>query len=256
MLLQIDEYSLATVPIEMYFGQQRLGIATAFLWRTAGPHFLITNWHNVTGRNPLTGQCLSSHGGVPDNIKVYFCEPAPSTSRQTMHYPLYAADNKPNWLVHSVHKHRVDVVAIPIKVPDRASAYPINSMQSDNLELRIGMDVFILGYPFGLGVTALPTWKRGSVASEPNMIVDQQLHALLDTASRPGMSGSPVIRRSWGTHMMQGNSMLAGKVAATRFVGIYSGRVGLDERDIQLGIMWPAQHVQEIVSEGVRGEAP
>jgi hypothetical protein len=44
----IDEYSLATVPIEMFFDQTPpLSTGTAFIWTEGGNFFLITNWHNL-----------------------------------------------------------------------------------------------------------------------------------------------------------------------------------------------------------------
>lgn len=45
--------------------------ATGFFYERNDQMFLITNWHNVSGRNPITGDCLSAHGGVPD-IFLYF----------------------------------------------------------------------------------------------------------------------------------------------------------------------------------------
>jgi hypothetical protein len=70
------------------------------------------------------------------------------------------------------------------------------------------MDVFVLGYPFGPGKTGLPVWKRGSIASEPDLVPQVENYLLVDTASRPGMSGSPVILRTYGTHMSRGEITL------------------------------------------------
>jgi hypothetical protein len=157
-------------------------------------------------------------------------------------------------MVHSQYGSKVDVVAIPINVPREASANPINKMNSEDLDIQVGMDVFVLGYPLGIGITALPIWKRASIASEPAVIVTQQLFTYLDTASRPGMSGSPVIRRSWGFHNMLNGNFLGGVPRASRFVGVYAGRVGPNDSDVQLGLMWPARFVEEIVAHGVRDE--
>jgi hypothetical protein len=131
--------------------------------------------------------------------------------------------------------------------------YPINSMSTHSLVIQIGMDVFILGYPFGFGPAGLPIWKRGSIASEPDLAAAGQLHILVDTASRPGMSGSPVIRRSWGTHMLENNNVSLGTGSATKFVGVYSGRLAtIDPLDAQLGLTWPAYFVGEIIAGAKR----
>ncbi len=44
--------------------------ATDFFYEKDEKIYLITNWHNVSGRNLLNGECLSNHVGVP-NMFVY-----------------------------------------------------------------------------------------------------------------------------------------------------------------------------------------
>lgn len=46
----IDQYSVASVPIEMFFGATLLSQGTAFFWQKEQQLFLVTNWHNVSGR--------------------------------------------------------------------------------------------------------------------------------------------------------------------------------------------------------------
>jgi hypothetical protein len=141
------------------------------------------------------------------------------------------------------------VVALPLEIAQDVEPYPINHMPSDDLAFAIGMDVFVIGYPYGLGSNGLPVWKRASVASEPNMFVESQMHIYIDTASRPGMSGGPVIRRSYGSHHMRDGTSNMGEKVRTKFVGVYSGRVtARDPLDAQLGMMWPAEFVSEIVA--------
>lgn len=187
-------------------------------------------------------------------MRAYLCKPLPATDRWAVTFPLFDSEGRPNWMVHPQYGNKVDVVALPINITSEAVPNPINKMASQPLDLQIGMDVFILGYPFGIGATALPIWKRGSIASEPSLIVSQQLFTYIDAASRRGMSGSPVIRRSWGLHSMIDGHFLGGVPRASRFVGIYSGRVGLGENDLQLGLMWSSQFVEEIVARGVRDQ--
>jgi hypothetical protein len=74
------------------------------------------------------------------------------------------------------------------------------------------LEVFILGYPFPIELPGYPVWKRGRIASEPDLAslapalgssgrrkvkfgAHPRDYLLADTASRPGMSGAPVIRR-------------------------------------------------------------
>src|ERR1700733_2437136 len=40
-------------------------------------------------------------------------------------------------------------------------------MPKTDMLIAVGIEAFILGYPFGIGVSTLPVWKRASIASEP-----------------------------------------------------------------------------------------
>jgi hypothetical protein len=132
ILLPIDEYSAATTPIDLLFNERKLASGTAFIWH-ADRQYLITNWHNVTGKNPFTGGHLSNHAGEPDAIRVYFSMPGPNTNRHAVSFRLHDGDGNANWMVHSQYGSKVDVVAIPINVPREASANPINKMNSEDL---------------------------------------------------------------------------------------------------------------------------
>jgi len=54
----------------------------------------------------------------------------------------------------------------------------------------------VLGYPEGMiGPGRSPIWKRGSMASEPKYNWRDKPGFLIDTATRNGMSGAPVVAR-------------------------------------------------------------
>jgi hypothetical protein len=160
---------------------------------------------------------------------------------------------QPRWLIHPRHRSKVDVVAIPLEVSHEVQLFPINKLKSDDLAVTVGMDVFVIGYPYGLSAAELPVWKRGSIASEPEVTDEAQQYVLIDTASRPGMSGSPVIRRTYGSHLMSSGSSTMGDPLKTKFIGVYSGRLtSKDPLDAQLGMMWSAKLLSEIVAGNVR----
>lgn len=250
----IDEYSVAAVPVEMHFGTTALSKGTAFAWRHNGQAYLITNWHNVTGKNPNTGEHLNRVTlAEPDLIVVWWNVKDRLGFKQGIGYPLRDGDGRPTWWVHPDLKEKVDVVALPIELPSEADPYPINEMPTIDLAVNIGQEVFVLGYPYGLGVSGFPVWKRGSIASEPQTTSPEVPYVLVDTSSRPGMSGSPVIRRTWGGGLTtDGNyNMIPG--ACSRFFGIYSGRLAsADPLDAELGMVWPARFIEEIVAGGQR----
>ena|SRR6266851_1718428 len=116
-------------------------------------------------------------------------------------------DNKPLWLIRPGRNVDIAVVPLPIDPNDPVvNLHPINKLTTTDLGVFIGLDVFVLGYPFGLEPPGYPVWKRGSIASEPDLVRKTYDYLLVDTASRPGMSGGPVILSSLSNHIMEDGS--------------------------------------------------
>jgi hypothetical protein len=109
----IDQYSLAAKPLKMYFRATLLSNATGFIWQTGEESFLITNWHNVTGINPQTGEHLSPKAGEPDSVKILLDQAgSPLGTRGLFSFPLRDANDVPLWLEHPTMARQVDVVAL------------------------------------------------------------------------------------------------------------------------------------------------
>lgn len=247
--ISIDPYSVSTVPMEMLFNDQFLALGTAFVWNEGDAFWLVTNWHNLTGINPQTGEHISNTAAEPNQIRVWLNAKDKLGQKVAIKLPLLDTNGGPLWWVHPTESNNVDVVALPLDVPANVEPYPINQMENRPLAPNIGMDLFVLGYPFGIGPAGLPVWKRASAASEPQFQTSDRLYMLVDTASRPGMSGSPVIRRTWGTALLENGDTEMGPGFYTRFVGIYSGRIqAADPIDASLGMVWPERFVSEIIA--------
>lgn len=76
---------------------------------------------------------------------------------------------------------------------------------------------------------------------------------LVDTASRPGMPGSPVILKKRRPVSIGSTGDSGGFEVDSRnfnkFIGIYSGRLFASEKsDAQIGIVWKSHLVDEIVN--------
>jgi hypothetical protein len=95
-------------------------------------------------------------------------------------------NDTPLWLVHP--GTRIDIAVLPFLYNPKehiVTLYPLNVLANYNLRIEIGMEVFILGYPFKIEPPAYPVWKRGSIASEPQLARLTTDYMLVDTASRP-----------------------------------------------------------------------
>lgn len=251
MAALIDEYSLTAVPLEMTFRETHLSTGTGFIWENESQLFLVTNWHNVTGINPRTGEHLSKNAGEPDGIVMLLhAEDYRLEKSVQARIPLRGQEGEPLWLEHPLARE-VDVIALPLPLIRGAILCPINQMPKTDMLIAVGIEAFILGYPFGIGVSTLPVWKRASIASEPYVFAKGRPYFFVDTASREGMSGSPVILRTWGGYHTPEGGQITTSGSATRFIGIYSGRIGgKDELQAQLGMVWHAGLVDVIVKDG------
>ena len=249
-MTKIDAYSLTTVPIEVCANGNPFANATGFIWKRGEQHYLITNWHVVTGKNAQTGKQESP--ATPDMLRVLFNLRMQHFGKQQYDINIRDKDHRPLWFTHPARQRGSDVVAIPLPMRDDdpiIGLHPINVLKSEaDLAVRIGMDVFILGYPFGAPPPGYPVWKRGSIASEPDLTRIGAGYMLVDTASRPGMSGAPVIRRSWGMHVLKDDAISARGDPQSKFIGIYSGRLHTkNKEDAQLGMVWPVEDIEEVI---------
>jgi hypothetical protein len=247
----------------MYFHEtgQKLASGTGFIYERNSKLYLITNWHNVTGLNPITKKQIGDNGGIPDEVVLTLqTQKKPFIKWGSFPIRLYDDINKAKWLVHPSHKEFVDVVAIEIEYDDNFTGIfrPINKIKFDEYKLEISDDVYILGFPYELkGGGHFPIWKKGSVATEPDIDYDGLPKIFIDTASRPGMSGSPVIFKRTGIHGIKDGKWtpdgILGEIMG--FVGIYSGRIlGKTELDAQLGIVWKKEVIDEIIDGKIRDE--
>ena len=212
----------------------------------------------------MTRKCLSESLAVPDMISTMFRSKDQPANCRREEIRLYSDDQmrEPTWLEHPTHGSAVDVVAVPIPeaLASKYTLFAINNFPFDTeYKEEVADDAFVVGYPFSdTTYLQLPIWKRASIASEPDVEIDQLPKLLIDTATRPGLSGSPVIMQRLGLHGMKGSKMTGKEVFGRirSFLGIYSGRIGSDELKAQLGIVWKAKVISEIIEAKVVGKAP
>lgn len=247
----IESYS--TTQVTLKFDSEVLSTATGFVWRYDSEVYLVTNWHNVAGRNALSGKCLSRTLAIPNYLEANIHsldDPATGAVLKGTEVFRWEVGEQSSWLEHP-RSCEIDVMLLPLGEYETLKFIPINYLEPAGYALEVASDVFILGYPLGIGVADTPIWKRGTIASEPNFDIDELPKMLVDTTSSKGMSGSPVIIRQTSGRI--GNSFVHDTKPSTRLIGIYSGRVSPSgDLDAQLGVVWKASVLEEIVLEKKR----
>ena len=273
-----------------------ISTGTAFFYELSGEWFLITNWHNLSGRHFLTDKLLSVSGRFPTFVKAKLAQCFPAGSGYPANAYAFVAqrveiykDSEPLWLEHPDLRSRCDVVALPISRPSDCPPTvhkAANRITTTRIPVEPGCTVYIIGFPRAISVgPGLPLWKSGYIASEPYFDITiggdiSEVGGLcdgttlpaffLDSLTREGMSGSPVFASytgTWNTSDPYGpsipNEPAPGDLdnillgsEAKEFVGCYSGRVGSNEEGAALGLCWRQDVVEIVCSKGRIGSNP
>lgn len=282
MSKKMSPISFFSLQIELRLEGKKIGRGTGFLYQPKGKDkvFLVTNYHVITASSPKEPSViLEGYPDCPDEISI-------SVLSRKNHQPFkigYSLKKgaDPTWVEHKDREKGVDIVAIPIELPEDAMVINQRKLNLiDNINFEIGSDLFIVGFPFGFGAgDFFPIWKRGTVASEPLFKPEGLQKFYIDSYTNPGMSGSPVFAfENREMFSLEGEEALLfkkyenGEISPLDFlrkcpsdkmvnlfqkkhmqlVGIYSGRIFLqNEKDPNIGIVWQKQLIDEMFLEPV-----
>lgn len=256
---RIDRLSFCTTPIEI-IGDGCISSAshaTGFFWKRENQSYLVTNWHVLSGVDPLS-KGRNPNGLIPrwleyftvrfapaDNLSGYY---APIRTRKRIEIKPFGYDQ---WFQHpNFNEYGIDIVAIPIGEGGSVSTDAhVDEYRFESLFHFVGDAVFVAGYPLkSYADTMIPIWKRGSLATEPLFQIDDRPLFLIDASTTEGMSGSPVFRRTFGPAMMADRSSNLGAGVTTEFVGVYAGNLLHPElKRIGIGYAWYGKLVDEII---------
>jgi len=244
MPILIDEFSIKPLYLETYFSDHQIGVATGFVVKNNSSHYLITNWHVVTGRNPRNNQPLSGMA-EPNMLKVWF------HGQQLGHWlrkevDIIDRDANKLWLEHA-RRREVDVVAIPLNPSDDIKIYDLDLALADfDLMIYPSEAVSIIGFPEGITSHGkFPIWKTGHVASDIDIDWGDKPAFLIDATTKSGMSGSPVIAKRVSIYQTSKGNQIGN---AVRFLGVYSGRE-IDVAGIEIGFVWKPRVISEILAD-------
>jgi hypothetical protein len=159
------------------------------------------------------------------------------------------------WLEHPEHGRKIDVVALPLTNVDSTDIYPHDPWaEGPDVAAHVTEGVSIVGFPFGItGGGFLPIWTRGFIATEPMINFNDLPLFLIDSRTRQGQSGSPVLFfNNGGSVAMRDGSTHFFSGPVEKFLGVYSGRINAQS---DLGFVWKASGVRDIIERGVRNPA-
>ncbi|MDE0612356.1 MAG: serine protease [Gammaproteobacteria bacterium] len=239
--------------IRMYFGQTPLASGTCFFVMSSDGPVLITNRHNFTGRDNITGKLLHKGCGIPDHAVVTLHGP------EEVHYHIdlvkHADSGAPSWIEHPTLGAKADIVALPVKemanIIGETNSVSLESisLQADWHRWDVGSELQVIGYPYGQIGGPFPIWSKGFIASEPDVDIAGLPIFLIDCKSRTGQSGSPVWARfRMGDIVTHKGKDWQAKQTMNYFLGIYSGRL---RRDSDLGLVWRRSCVEELVNHAI-----
>lgn len=245
MSIRIDEFSVKSLYLESYRDDTKLGVATGFIVKKNDSHYLITNWHVVTCRDPYNDRPLSRTGLVPNILKIWFHKPELGRwiSKEIR---ILDEDDTKKWLEHE-RGQEIDVVAVPFEVSRDMKIYDIDLALADfDMMIYPSEAVSIIGFPQGITAGGkYPIWKTGHIASDIGIDWDDKPAFLIDATTKGGMSGSPVIAKRVGMYQTSKTNQIGN---AVKFLGVYSGRE-ISPLGIEVGVVWKPMVLSDILSD-------
>lgn len=245
--------SLASLLIRIKYNDTELATGTAFTVLTSRGLFLITNRHNVTGRDQITGNPLDkTNAAIPNKIIISHVKEASApewVEKTELLYENGDLNGKQLWIEHPKLGTKADFVALPLTSLDDVIpvAYDLKDT-GPNISLAPAEIVSVVGFPFGLTAGgSFAVWATGFIATEPTIDYNDLPIQLIDCRSRQGQSGSPVLAyRAGGAVTFEDKSQVIGGAnnPVCRFVGIYSGRI---RGDSDLGMVWKVSAIKELI---------
>jgi len=259
----IDNFSTTSFYVISSFKDKNLKIATAFIVEVNKKLYLITNNH-VVGGEFFSNEYKQIHGmsppkdSFPDGLSLRLYNKVFGKS-SFLKVSLYDKNNKELfikfWENESSKTNLLDVVALPLLELNLAMIGATNvltpSLLRSNLILYPSAELFVVGFPIGFAYDAnlYPIWKRGTIASDPNLTRVGISKFLIDATTRQGMSGSPVFFR--GTQFLTYDStekavaLTTNGTETTYLIGIYSAQ----NESLELGVVTKLDKVFEKLSK-------
>ncbi|WP_424440296.1 hypothetical protein [Microbacterium sp.] len=240
--------------IEVFAGEDRVGSGTGFIVEGPSGRMLVSNRHVVVGREPETNAYKDPQGRQPTRIRVSSINELVQTVSVDLN--LFDDDRNELWVEHPTYAHRLDLVGLPWPHGLFTSTATGRMYASGApVQIRVPAPVIVLGYPlrFHGGVEGLPVAVSGILASTPGLPINGDLpRFLIDSRTRSGLSGAPVIFYSEGAPLIneQGTLSIGSQTQPYELLGIYSGRI---RDDADIGYVITTAAISEMIHHPAQG---
>ena len=227
-----------------------LATGTGFVVIHDGQPFLVTNWYNVSGRHPDTDEPMHWSAGTPDAVVITTTRPTGLGNGPPGVSLSVTLNGRPLWREHPELARGVDVVTLPLTDLHNVQLYPYDlGPLPTELAIAVPQELSVVGFPFGLRVGgSLAVWVRGTIATEFEVDYEDRPMYLIDSRTRTGQSGSPVIFYSRDGLLPVEGGLSLGTTHTHHLLGIYAGRVNAES---DLGRVFKTQ-IRDVVEPGMR----
>ncbi|HET6255150.1 MAG TPA: hypothetical protein VFE32_13810 [Puia sp.] len=172
-----------------------LGSGTGFIIHYIDKYFLVTNFHVLTGKLPLTNKIIPEAKDTNTSIFVIFRPVNKQTLFYPMKYLLFDTIGNRNFSMAVFNNQILDYVVMPIVIPDEVIKHWLEIKDVDTtLSYDENIPLQVIGFPLG---QFIKNWQPTTmiVHSTINPIKDPDIFdpfVYFSDSTIRGMSGSPV----------------------------------------------------------------
>jgi len=147
----VNQYSLASYYVEMFFDDVKLSNATCFFTKKRGKRYLITNWHVVSGKDADTLKCLDVNAAVPNKLHIYLPQKTEDNNvifdDDFIDLNLYDEEDNKIWYDMKQNNQMIDVAVVPIKNEIEKYILDIEDAEekfNENVSLNIADEIIVV----------------------------------------------------------------------------------------------------------------
>ncbi len=180
--------------LQLFRNKTYLGSATGFIIQSPTRHYLVTNYHVVTGKNPSTKKWAGANSVAPNRVAIF--QNAKEEGKYFVKFEnLFTKKGKKRWIENVVvtkgKKTLLDVVELPLKDTADIILFPVSF--SDSIEYGYKDSIAIQSFPKALrAAQPSPAHASGMVNADVALSSTAEFIVWLSQRELNEMTGSPL----------------------------------------------------------------